>query len=121
MKYKDVLTFARDLRKNQTPAEQFFWSKVRNRRFFGMKMNRQFIIEYAEIQGQQKFYIVDFYCHEKRLIIELDGSVHLTQEEYDKRREERLRGMGFKIIRFKNEAVLENWSSVEDSLYKLLV
>ena len=78
MKYKDILAFARLLRKNQTPAEVFFWNKVRNRGLFGKKFKRQFIIQHAEILGEKKFYIADFYCYEKSLVVEIDGKIHLT-------------------------------------------
>ena len=121
MKYKDILDFARGLRKNQTPAEQFFWEKVRNRRFLGKKFNRQFIIEHSEIQGKKYFFIADFHCHDKKLIIELDGPIHKGQIKYDQIREETLREMGFKIIRFQNREVLENWDGVADRLKKEMV
>ena len=120
MKYKDILHFARELRKNQTPAEQFFWEQVRNRRFMGKKFTRQFIIEHSEIQGDKSFFIADFHCHEKRLVVELDGGVHQKQEEYDKIREEILRDMGFAIIRFQNEEVLEKWDDVAQRLKEAL-
>jgi very-short-patch-repair endonuclease len=46
MTYEEILAFARELRKKQTPAEKFFWQKVRNRRLFGKKFTRQFIIQH---------------------------------------------------------------------------
>ena len=81
MKYKDILAFARLLRKNQTPAEVFFWSQVRNRRLFGKKFKRQFIIHHAKIMREKKYYIADFYCHEKSLVVEIDGKIHLQQKK----------------------------------------
>ena len=116
MKYKQALAFARQMRKNQTPAEDFFWKKVRNKRFFGKKFLRQFIIEYQEILGKKRFYIVDFYCSQKRLIVELDGGIHLHRKELDSGRQNRLEEMGYKVIRFKNEEILKNW---EMSSFKL--
>ena len=120
MKYKDILNFAREMRKNQTPAEQFFWEKVRNRRFMGKKFTRQYIIEHAEIQGNKSFFIPDFHCHEKRLIVELDGGIHEQQVEYDKIREDILRDMGFIFLRFRNEEVLESWDRVAERLREAL-
>ena len=120
MRYKDILHFARELRKNQTPAEQFFWEKVRNRRFMGKKFTRQFIIEHSDIQGDKSFFIADFHCREKRLVVELDGNIHKEQVEYDRMREEILREMGFVIIRFRNEEVLENWNRVAERLREAL-
>jgi very-short-patch-repair endonuclease len=120
MKYKTILTFARQLRKNQTPAEKLFWDKVRNRRLFKKKINRQFIIEHANVVGNKRFFIVDFYCHEKKLIIELDGKIHDYQIAYDLEREDILRQMGFQIIRFNNEEVLHHWELVEQRLKTIL-
>ncbi len=121
MNYKTILSFARQLRKKQTPAEQLFWEKVRNRRLFNKKVNRQFIIEHVNIMGNKQFFIVDFYCHEKRLIIELDGKIHDYQVQSDLEREEILRKMGFQIIRFKNKEILECWEKAELKLKEILL
>ena len=120
MNYKTILSFARHLRKNQTPSEKFFWEKVRNRRFFNKKINRQFIIEHSNRMGNKQFFIVDFYCHEKKLIIELDGKIHKYQIKYDREREEILKEIGFKVIRFKNDEVLHDWQTVALKLEKIL-
>ena len=120
MKYKQALSFARQLRKNQTPAEVFFWKKVRAKRFFSKKFLRQFIIEYQEILDEKSFYIVDFYCAEKRLIVELDGGIHLQRKEVDAVRQKVLEDMEYKVVRFKNEEVLENWNEVEKQLKEIL-
>jgi len=116
MNYSRILEYARELRKNQTKAEKYFWRVVRNRKFQGYKFNRQFIIEHES----HSFFIADFYCHEKKLIVEIDGDVHRAQVEYDKIREEILQDLGFRIIRFKNEEVLKNWSGVDEQLAKAL-
>lgn len=120
MKYKDILAFARSLRKNQTPAEIFFWNEVRNRRLFGKKFKRQFIIQYAEISGEKKYYIADFFCYEKSLVVEIDGKIHLEQKELDFIREQNLKKLGFKVIRFTNEEVLDNWQNVKQKLEAVL-
>ncbi len=114
--YKRILQFARSNRKNQTPAEKKFWKKVRNRRFQGLKFLRQYPIAHSEIQGKKYYFIPDFYCHEKRLIVEIDGGIHEQQIEYDKQREEILKGMKYHIIRFKNEEVLNGWDTLEKKL-----
>jgi very-short-patch-repair endonuclease len=120
MDYKQVRAFARSLRKNQTPAEKYFWEKVRDRRFLGKKFNRQFVIQHEEIQNKKKFFIADFFCHEKRLVVELDGKIHLQQLDYDRIRENILREMGFQIIRFDNAEVLHEWGTVEKKLEEVL-
>ena len=83
------------LRFSQTKTEYVLWQDLR-RSGLGYKFRRQFQI------GR---YIVDFYCHELRLIIELDGPIHLVQEEYDLHRQRHLESEGFAVLRFKNEDV----------------
>ncbi len=53
MSYKKVLSFAREMRKNPTPAEAFFWDKVRKRRFLGLKFLRQYIIQHSDVLGKK--------------------------------------------------------------------
>jgi len=116
MKYSQILEFARSLRKNQTPAENIFWQNVRNRKFLGLKFNRQFVIEH----GSQNYFIADFHCFEKKFIIEIDGDIHRYQLEYDRIREDILKEMGYSIIRFRNEDVLSNWDEVKNKLKEKL-
>ncbi len=120
--YNTIKKYARENRKNQTPAEAFFWEKVRDRRFWGKKVNRQFIIQHEETQGKRRFFIADFYCHEYKLIIEIDGDIHNEPDQvtYDQNRTEKLTAMGFEVIRFKNEEVLEDWEKVAGELGKVM-
>lgn len=94
---------ARQLRKRMTEEEKILWQKLRGRRFLGLKFFRQHPIVYDTINNKPLYFIPDFYCAEKKLIIEIDGKIHDFQKEYDERREEILRNMGLEIIRFKNE------------------
>ena len=94
---------ARNLRKNMTPEETLLWRNLRGRKFHGLKFLRQHPIIYETINGKPLFFIPDFYCAEKRLIIEIDGKIHDFQKDYDERREEILKNMNMKIVRFKNE------------------
>ena len=112
--------FARRLRRVSTPAEKVFWSRVRNRKFLSYKFNRQYVIRYDHDIASCQFYIVDFYCHARRLIIEIDGGIHDAQLEADLLRESRLIEMGYRVIRFKNEEVLFNWRSVHTRLEEVL-
>ncbi len=116
MRYDQIKEFARELRKNQTDAEAQFWSKVRNRKFLNYKFNRQFIIEHES----RSYFIADFFFFEKKLIVEIDGSVHKAQVEYDRIREDILKDMGYSIVRFSNEDVLKNWDKVAENLEKEL-
>ncbi|MGE6219821.1 endonuclease domain-containing protein [Nubsella zeaxanthinifaciens] len=95
----DSKLFRKQLRKNQTLAENAFWQMVRANKFLNLKFRRQHTI------GR---YTVDFYCSKINLIIELDGSVHdnLGQSLYDEQRELNLKQMGYVVIRIENDAVL---------------
>src|SRR5690242_21086591 len=93
--YLRIRALAREMRKNPTKAEDFFWEKVRNRRLFGLKINRQFIIR-CPLKGDiTKYYISDFHCHSLKIIFELDGQIHLKQASEDLIRTERISQLGF--------------------------
>lgn len=98
---------ARDLRKNQTDAERCLWQCLRNRQLMGYKFRRQLPI------GN---YIVDFVCHSLKLIIELDGSQHMSCQEYDKQRTDFLESQGYSVLRFWNNDVLNQTGSVLEAL-----
>ncbi|MDO9552491.1 DUF559 domain-containing protein [Rhodonellum sp.] len=95
-----ILQHARDMRKNPTKAEDFLWQLVRNRKLLGFKFRRQHPVN-------QKF-ILDFFCQELMLGIELDGDYHLNidQAEYDEGRTYELTELGITIIRFSNEEAI---------------
>jgi very-short-patch-repair endonuclease len=95
-------TRAIELRKELTPAEGKLWSRIRNDQL-GVNFRRQHAI------GN---YIPDFVCIQKKLIIELDGSQHLEQAEYDEERTKYLETQGYKVIRFWNNDVINNIESV---------
>ncbi|MFL5803128.1 MAG: endonuclease domain-containing protein [Roseiflexaceae bacterium] len=81
---------ARQLRQEQTASEALLWEQLRARRLGGYKFRRQHAL------GR---FIVDFYCAEHRLIIELDGPIHTQQHERDEAREEALNIQGYTISR----------------------
>lgn len=111
--YLRIRFLARKMRMNATKAEDFFWDKVRNRQLDGLKWNRQYIIPCKLTSEHTKFYIADFHCHEHKLIVELDGQIHLRQQEEDMIRTSRMSKYGFTVIRFTNEQVLTDWAEVE--------
>jgi len=84
------------LRKEQTPEEAALWDILRNRRFMNLKFRRQHVIE---------GFVVDFYCHELRLAIEVDGGVHNRQKDYDELRQSLIEDKGIRFIRVQNEEV----------------
>ena len=103
---------ARLLRANATDAEKVLWRQIRGRRLEGYKFRRQAIIEP---------YIVDFVCYEARIIIELDGGQHLDQKDYDNRRTILFRRMGYRVLRFWNDDVLNEIHSVTEIIRKALI
>lgn len=101
-----LITYARELRKNQTEAEDLLWQHLRNRKLFGFKFRRQHPIS--------QMYILDFYCARIKLAVELDGSHHLekVQQEYDVERTNILKHLGIQVMRFTNAEVLNNIEQV---------
>ena len=120
MTYSEARAYAQQMRKNPTPAEQLFWEQVRNKRFLGLKFNRQFVIEYLDSNEITHYYIPDFHCYAKKLLVEIDGKIHLLQVAEDSLREERLRLLGFQVIRFSNEEVLRDLAGVMSRLAGLV-
>lgn len=98
----------RELRKNQTKAEEIFWFELRNNKL-GAKFKRQ-----HSISG----YIADFYCQKYKLIIELDGEIHNTKEavEYDEVKDKFFKELGYKILRFQNSEVENDVEKVLDKI-----
>jgi very-short-patch-repair endonuclease len=87
------------LRKNMTLAKLLLWKKLKDKNLFSPKFRRQHPID---------IFIVDFYCHEYKLVIEIDGEVHNTEEanQYDLARTAVLNELGLKVIRFTNDQVI---------------
>jgi type I restriction enzyme R subunit len=108
--YRGGLTFsglvdrARELRQKKTPAEEIAWEVLRDRRFLGLKFRRQ---------HQIGNYIADFFCAEQRLVIELDGDVHFLPDvaAKDAQRDTTLRSLGYNVLRFPNQLVLDQVDS----------
>lgn len=102
-----LLERARELRRQQTPVEAILWDCLRNRQLEGAKFRRQHNIE---------SYIADFYCHEARLIIELDGKIHDLQQDRDINREQWLKQQGFTVLRFQNEQINHDLETVLNNI-----
>ena len=95
--------FARKLRRRQTDAERKLWSRLRDRQLCGAKFRRQHAI------GP---FVGDFCCIENKLIIELDGGQHAENANADEERTSYLRQHGFRVLRFWNDAVLQDIDAV---------
>jgi len=100
-----------ELRKNSTKAEKLLWQELKARKFFNTKFLRQHPLFY-DITGSESFFIADFYCHEKKLIIELDGRYHDYQIAKDENRSEILSSLGIRVIRFTNEETIYSTNEV---------
>lgn len=100
---------AQALRKNETEAEKILWERLRNNQLKGYKFRRQHPIS---------LFIADFYCHQLKLIIEIDGEYHHLPEQIEKdlERTQILESNGLQLIRFTNEEVQEN---LEDVIAKI--
>ena len=94
---------AADLRKEHTPSEEILWQAIRNRQLGGRKFRRQNPIG---------AFVVDFYCSEERLVVEVDGGIHESQIEADKLRQEILESLGINFIRVTAEQVEQDLESV---------
>jgi len=103
-----ILQHAREMRHPQTPAEATIWRHLRNRNL-EFKFRRQHPIER---------FIIDFYCAEVKLCIEIDGNTHLEQEQqkYDSARTEVLESIGCSVIRFTNNDVRYNINAVAQEI-----
>ncbi|HKL07657.1 MAG TPA: endonuclease domain-containing protein [Bacteroidales bacterium] len=96
---------AKVLRNHMTDSEQLLWNKLKDNQLNGIKFRRQHPISQ---------FIVDFYCHQKKLVVELDGGIHQrnTQQERDMGRQFMLEELGLTVIRFKNEDIKKDISIV---------
>ena len=103
--YRGITLLARELRKAQTQSERILWEELRGRKMMGFKFLRQHPVFYKLDNGWVEFFIVDFYCAELRLIIEIDGPIHGSRIDYDKERDYKLSLKGLSTIRIKNQEI----------------
>ena len=108
-----LFQYGRELRQSSTKAEKILWEYLRNRKLDGLKFRRQHPLDK---------YIADFYCHEKKMAIELDGAVHSDNmsKDYDRARTFELAGSGIKVIRFWNSEVENNIENVLVAIRKFV-
>jgi very-short-patch-repair endonuclease len=102
------------LREEQTEAEAALWRLLRNRKLMGSKFRRQVPI------GR---YVADFYCHERKLIVELDGGIHSDpgQQLHDQNRDTFLRSLGLRVLRVANEHLLRTPEKVLVKIREALI
>ena len=109
-----LLEYAKSMRHDATNAEHLMWQLLRAQRFMNLKFRRQHVIEP---------YIVDFFCHELGLVVELDGGQHNTGVgvAYDNGRTQFLEALGLKVIRYWNDDVLDRSEVVLDGLRNICI
>ena len=101
----EIFEKAATLRNNMTAAEKILWNKLKDRNLFPFKFRRQHPID---------IFVVDFYCHNAKLVVELDGKYHLKKDQfdYDSGRSAEIENRGLKIIRFANNDVFDDLDNV---------
>ena len=106
---QDQTELRKELRSNGTPAEGRMWLMLKNKQISGKKFRRQFSV------GS---FVLDFYCTELKLAIELDGAPHFTFEGayYDEEREKILLSQGIKVLRYENKMVFEDPEGIVDDI-----
>jgi very-short-patch-repair endonuclease len=95
----ETMRIARRLSENMTNSEKLLWEKLKGKQICGLRFRRQHPID---------FFIADFYSHEVRLVVEIDGGIHNQQEEYDDGRSAEMEKYDIKTIRFSNYEVENN-------------
>lgn len=106
---REIIAKAKELRNNQTPAEKKLWQHINKGQIQGYKFRRQHPIN---------FFIADFYCHELKLVIEVDGEYHedKKQSEHDSNRTAEIERLGIKVLRFYNHQVLTDIEKVINTI-----
>jgi very-short-patch-repair endonuclease len=109
-----LLAAGRRLRREQTKAERILWEELRDRKLDGVKFRRQAIMEH---------FVLDFYCHAHRLLIELDGPIHLDPDiaAYDAERQAFIQAMGIRVLRFTNDQIENHTNDVLTSIRRHLL
>ena len=107
---RTIFQNACELRKEMTPAEKVLWNRL-NKSQLGVRFKAQHPID---------IFIADFYCHKYKLIVEVDGEIHLSQKEDDENRTAELERFGLTVIRFTNKEVLNDVEKVVDEIRKII-
>jgi len=104
--FKIIKKHTRELRGSLTDSEELLWKEFRNRRLSGYKFLRQHPIIFKADFKRLNYFIADFYCDEKKTVVELDGPIHEATVEYDEFRDAEMRNLGIHVLRLKNDKLL---------------
>ncbi len=110
----------RELRKKSTNAERIFWEQVRNKKFYVIKFYRQFPILH-DVTGKETFFILDFYCHQANLAVEIDGGIHKRLIKADRLKDKVLKSLGIRVIRFQSREIEEEINKVMKKLEEFII
>jgi very-short-patch-repair endonuclease len=108
---KNIRVKARQLRRDQTDAEQTLWARLRDRQLCGAKFRRQHPV------GP---FVADFCCPQRKLVVELDGGQHAEEVAADHKRSRFLEEQGYRVLRFWNHDVLQNTEAVLERIAEVL-
>jgi very-short-patch-repair endonuclease len=117
--YRGITLLARELRHNMTPAESRLWKILRKKKFSGYRFLRQHPIFYRIDKEWVEFFIADFYCSKLKLIVEMDGEIHLIRKDYDTDRDAKLKSKGMQVVRLRNEET-ENVDILVNKIYNII-
>lgn len=109
--WQKLKPLAQQMRTEPTLAEKQLWQRLKNKQLLGFKFRRQQVIDR---------FIVDFYCHEIKLVIEVDGEIHNYTQVEDAIRQEFLQSLDLRVVRFKNEDVLLRIEGVLEKIVQCL-
>ena len=103
----------RKLRQSQTHSEELLWKFLRNRQMLGYKFKRQYSVDQ---------YVIDFYCSEVKLAVELDGASHNSpkRKEYDNKRQKKLEAFGIKFVRISDDELFGNPNKAFEKIEKTI-
>ncbi|NJL91686.1 MAG: DUF559 domain-containing protein [Coleofasciculaceae cyanobacterium SM2_1_6] len=110
--HRKMVEIARQFRKQPTPSEKILWQELRGRKLDNHKFRRQQPIG---------IFVVDFFCAAERLIVEVDGGIHESQQELDRQRQELLESLGLRFIRVSSDRVENNLSSVLEEIRQAIL
>lgn len=106
-----IIKLAQQMRRNMTRCEKILWDRIKEKKLDGYKFRRQHPVHR---------YILDFYCHEKRFAIEVDGDIHKERKDYDEYRDLFLQSAGIRTVRVTNKEILDDIDMAIEKIKKLL-
>lgn len=123
MKIPDIIKLtARKLRNNSTKSEIVLWNYIKNEKLWVKFLRQKPVYVFTENNWLDRYIIADFYCFEKKIIIEVDWSIHYLEEIYllDKEKENLLSKLWFRVIRVRNDEIFNDIKSVLEKIRKSL-